>query len=64
MSGGLSVIAVEGSSKRPPIKIGQIGIGHNHGAAKMEALRKLEDDFEVVGVVEPDPAWREMTPLQ
>jgi len=41
------------------IKVGQIGIGHNHGAAKMESFLKLKDDYEVVGVVEPDPAWRE-----
>jgi len=43
---------------RERIKIGQLGVGHNHGAGKMEALRKLKDDFEVVGVVEPDPKWR------
>jgi len=40
------------------IKIGQIGIGHNHGAAKMESFLKLKEVYEVVGVVEPDPAWR------
>jgi predicted dehydrogenase len=40
------------------IKIGQLGIGHNHGAAKMESFLKLKDVYEVVGVVEPDPAWR------
>lgn len=40
------------------IKIGQIGIGHNHGAAKMATFRKLAEHYEVVGVVEPDPAWR------
>ncbi len=40
------------------IKIGQLGIGHNHGAAKMATFRKLKDDYEVVGVVEPDPKWR------
>lgn len=39
------------------IRIGQLGIGHNHGAAKMAALRKLSDQFEVVGVAEPDPEW-------
>ena len=39
------------------IKIGQLGIGHNHGEAKMAALRKLPDLFEVVGVVESDPEW-------
>ncbi len=40
------------------IKIGQIGIGHNHASAKMAAFRKLADHYEVVGVVEPDPEWR------
>jgi predicted dehydrogenase len=40
------------------IKIGQIGIGHNHGAEKMAALVRLNDIFEVVGVVENDPEWR------
>ena len=40
------------------IKVGQIGIGHNHAAAKMAAFRKLADAYEVVGIVEPDPAWR------
>ena len=29
------------------IKIAQIGIGHNHGADKMLALRELPDYFEV-----------------
>lgn len=41
------------------IKIGQIGIGHNHGEAKMRAIRSLPDYFEVVGVAETDPAWLE-----
>jgi predicted dehydrogenase len=40
------------------IKIGQIGIGHNHAAEKMIALRRLTDLFEVVGVVEADPEWK------
>lgn len=46
------------ASPKGRIKVGQLGIGHNHGAAKMESFRKLKDDFEVVGVVEPDPEWR------
>ena len=41
------------------IRIGQIGIGHNHAADKMQALRNLSDFFEVAGVVESDSAWRE-----
>jgi predicted dehydrogenase len=40
------------------IKIGQIGIGHNHAAENMNALRSLADVFDVVGVVEPDPEWK------
>lgn len=39
------------------IKIAQIGIGHNHGADKMLALRGLSEYFEVVGVAESDPYW-------
>ena len=31
------------------IRIGQIGIGHNHGEAKMLAVRKFPELFEVVG---------------
>lgn len=40
------------------IKIGQIGIGHNHGSEKMAALRNHPELFEVVGVVEDDPFWK------
>ena len=39
------------------IRIGQIGIGHNHGEAKMLAVRKFPDLFEVVGYAEENPAW-------
>lgn len=46
-------------NSRKRIRIGQLGIGHNHGSGKMAALRKLTDHFEVVGVAEPDPVWRE-----
>lgn len=41
-----------------PVRIGQIGIGHNHGSETMRVMRKLTADYEVVGVVEADPAWR------
>lgn len=41
------------------LKIGQIGIGHNHGAAKMETVRKFPEIFDVTGVAEPDPSWLE-----
>ncbi|OIP11715.1 MAG: dehydrogenase [Armatimonadetes bacterium CG2_30_66_41] len=42
------------------IKIGQIGVGHEHASGIMRALRNLPDHYEVVGVVEePDPGWRD-----
>ena len=41
------------------IRIAQIGIGHNHGEAKMIALRKLPELFDIVGVCESDPVWYE-----
>lgn len=41
------------------IKIGQIGIGHNHGTERIRTLRRLTDYFEVVGVAEDDPRWRQ-----
>lgn len=39
------------------IKIGQIGIGHNHGEAKMLAVRKFSELFEVVGFAEENEEW-------
>ena len=41
------------------IKIGQIGIGHNHGEAKMKAVRKFPDLFEVIGYAEKNERWIE-----
>jgi predicted dehydrogenase len=40
------------------VKIGQIGAGHAHASGKLATLRKLADEFEVVGVVEPDTELR------
>lgn len=34
------------------IKIGQIGICHEHAAAKINTLRKMSDVFEIVGIVD------------
>lgn len=42
---------------KPKIKVGQIGVGHAH-ATKLEVYRRSED-YEVVGIVEPDKALRE-----
>jgi len=41
------------------LKIGQIGIGHNHGADKMLTARKFPDLYEVIGYAEPDENWIE-----
>ena len=39
------------------IKIGQIGIGHNHGEAKLAAVRKFPELFQVIGYAEEDEEW-------
>ena len=39
------------------IKIGQIGIGHNHATALMSAVRKFPHLFEVVGYAEDKEDW-------
>ena len=39
------------------IKIGQIGIGHNHGEEKMKAVRKFPELFEIVGYSEENERW-------
>lgn len=45
-----------------PIRIGQIGVGHEHASGSIEALRRLTDYYEVVGVVEEEnPRWRSST---
>ena len=42
------------------IKIGQIGIGHNHGEGKMLAVQKFPELFEVIGYAEENEEWVEM----
>ena len=39
------------------IKLGQIGIGHNHAEGKMLAARKFPELFETVGYAEENPEW-------
>jgi len=41
------------------IKIGQIGIGHNHGEGKMLAVQKFPELFEVIGYAEENEEWVE-----
>ncbi|MBI1349368.1 gfo/Idh/MocA family oxidoreductase [bacterium] len=54
--------ASEISAKRTPIKIGQIGTGHAH-ASKLGVYRKSED-YEVVGIVEPDAERKQRAEAQ
>ena len=41
------------------IRVGQIGTKHGHAAGKLEAVKKLGELFELIGVVEQDQAQRE-----
>ena len=41
------------------IKVGQIGIGHNHGKMKFYAFKQFPELFEVVGFSEDNPDWLE-----
>jgi len=49
-------------TKKPRIKIGQIGVGHAH-ATKLSVYRE-SPDYEVVGIVEPDKELRERAAQQ
>lgn len=40
-----------------PIRAALLGTGHAHAAGKL-AVMQASDDYEVVGVAEPDRAWR------
>ena len=39
------------------LRIGQIGIGHNHAEAKILAAKKFPELFEIIGYAEPDENW-------
>ena len=41
------------------LKVGQIGIGHNHGEKKMLAVKKFPELFEVIGYAEENDRWIE-----
>ena len=58
LGAGWSVSGGASEAKPQRVRVGQIGTGHAHAGGKMEALRRLVDDYEVVGIVESDPARR------
>ncbi|HUP79896.1 MAG TPA: Gfo/Idh/MocA family oxidoreductase [Pirellula sp.] len=42
------------------IRVGQIGTKHGHATGKLEAVKKLSEHFEVVGVVEDDTKQQDL----
>ncbi len=48
---------------KPKIKAAQIGVAHAHASGKMAAMRKLGDDYEIVGIAEPDENRRKRAAL-
>jgi len=44
--------------KEDRIRIGQIGLAHPHATGKLNAIRSLPDTYDLIGIVEPDPALR------
>jgi predicted dehydrogenase len=56
LAGGGALLALSpvegllGATARDRLKAGQIGTEHSHAAGKMEAMRRLSDHYEVVGL--------------
>jgi len=63
MAWGALSAADKKSASRQKIKIGQIGTGHAHAARTIQTHRE-SDDFEVVGIVEPDEQLRKLAASQ
>ncbi len=53
-----SSVAQQTDPLRQKIRVGQIGTKHAHAIGKLQTAIKLSDHFEVMGVVEADPAQR------
>ena len=56
-AGLITAVAENSGKQKPPIKVGQIGVGHGH-ASKLSVYRQSAD-YEVVGIAEPDERLRE-----
>ena len=55
MAAAASFEQTHAAEKQPGrIKVGQIGTAHDHASGKLQTLKKLRDQFELIGVVEPD----------
>lgn len=57
-AGTVAMARTGNSASKGKIRVGQIGTKHAHASGKMSTLRKLDDVFEVVGVVEDDEQQR------
>ena len=62
LSRGMAAEEPPSGRARRRVKIGQMGVGHAH-ATKLSVYR-ASPDYEVVGIVEPDPALREQARSQ
>ncbi len=51
-------LPIDNGPQRKRIRVGQIGTQHGHASGKCEAIRKLNEHFEWVGIVEDDPTHR------
>ncbi len=47
------------ANSKNPLRVGQIGTKHAHASGQMSTWRSFGDEFDVVGVVEPDESQRE-----
>ena len=54
----LTGASLHARARRPPIRIGQIGLAHPHSLGKLNAIRSLPGTYDLVGVVELDLALR------
>lgn len=67
----LAGTGMKGTEKKfKKIKIGQIGVCHEHASGKIETLKKLPDIFEIVGIVDDRDtkagkfAWSNLKPYE
>ncbi|HEY1065400.1 MAG TPA: Gfo/Idh/MocA family oxidoreductase [Pirellulales bacterium] len=59
LGSSLGRASLAAAEPRPKIKVAQIGVRHSHAAGKLEAIRRLSDDYEVVAIAERDAKARE-----
>lgn len=62
-AGLLAALPQFASSAEPPLpekklKVGMIGTAHSHASGKFAAMRELPNNFEIVGLVEPEEKLR------